>query len=455
MLTPDDGRRQGDTPDPAGPTLQSVDYGPVELAEAQLALKAHVGFVKAYLERGGTAWQLRYVEVVTGAVPPGWLLDRWEYDEHLFVAEEVSGDVLADVLTTAGGELRLGGKTAVVLALTAQTSRGRHASRTRLASSGVLPWPLVEYKLTAAPTSPPQSSLGGHGRMLIGEDCPSFADFWAAFDAFFRSEDVPASRRSHPQPTDLGMVWVAQPQTWLDRVRITATHVQVQLAGDRVEDVRVELNGTALRAKARSGPDGQVMLPLPEGLPEDTWLFATQGRRWLDYRRLGVLAAGQDDAAFAGVEIEVPDDPDTEISALLSTGEGPYLEYKRQLPDNTIDSKRKVLKTVAAFASGHGGTIVFGMDPDEVTVTGIAEGYKAARDRLGQLICGNIVPPDPAYQIRHATANSKFVVILEVQPSASGPYGLQFGDKTIEFYVRRGSSTYAATQQEVRAMAAS
>ncbi|MEV6987254.1 hypothetical protein AB0M95_39175 [Sphaerisporangium sp. NPDC051017] len=49
--------------------------------------------------------------------------------------------------------------------------------------------------------------------------------------------------------------------------------------------------------------------------------------------------------------------------------------------------------------------------------------------------------------------SGKLVVLLEVEASPGGPYGLQFHDKPVEFYVWRGSSTYAATQQEVRALA--
>nr|WP_248965919.1 ATP-binding protein [Sphaerisporangium perillae] len=127
------------------------------------------------------------------------------------------------------------------------------------------------------------------------------------------------------------------------------------------------------------------------------------------------MAAGQYDAAGAGVEIQTPQDPDTEIRALPAAGEGPYMEYKRQLPDTTFDSKRKMLKTITAFANGHGGTIMFGVDPDEVTVVGLKEDYKDIRDRLDQLIEGNITPPDPGYRIQPHTVGDKLVVILKVE----------------------------------------
>jgi hypothetical protein len=50
-------------------------------------------------------------------------------------------------------------------------------------------------------------------------------------------------------------------------------------------------------------------------------------------------------------------------------GRGPQVEYKQRLPE-TSEQKRKVLKTVAAFVTGDEGILVFGMDPDELTVAG-------------------------------------------------------------------------------------
>lgn len=134
-------------------------------------------------------------------------------------------------------------------------------------------------------------------------------------------------------------------------------------------------------------------------------------------------------------------------------GEGPQIEYKLQLPDGTTESKRKVLKTVAAFANEGCGHILFGMDPDETTLKGLSNvDPKEARDRLGRLIRGNVVPPDPTYTIQLVELDHRLVIALQVEPSPGRPYGLQFQDRPVEFYVRRGSSTFAATVEEVRSL---
>jgi predicted HTH transcriptional regulator len=110
----------------------------------------------------------------------------------------------------------------------------------------------------------------------------------------------------------------------------------------------------------------------------------SRDRQWLDYRAIGEYAAA--DLARAGVDVEVPDDPESEIEALLSQGEGLQIEFKRQLPGDSADSKRTVFKTIAAFANGHGGSIVFGVEKDEATVCGLDEAeFITARDRLTQI----------------------------------------------------------------------
>lgn len=62
------------------------------------------------------------------------------------------------------------------------------------------------------------------------------------------------------------------------------------------------------------------------------------------------------------MEVEIPEDPESQVQALLSQGEGMQVEFKRQLPEDSPGSKRTVFEIVAAFANGHGGSIVFGVD---------------------------------------------------------------------------------------------
>src|SRR5262249_58800281 len=130
------------------------------------------------------------------------------------------------------------------------------------------------------------------------------------------------------------------------------------------------------------------------------------------------------------------------------------VEYKRLIPTgaDSPDAKRKVFKTVAAFANGDGGDVVFGVEPDEVTVCGILGDVQQERDRLGNLV-RSIVVPTPDFVVQPYEVDGKAILALTVHPGTSGPYGIRFGNGVVECYVRRGASTYPATQDEIRSVA--
>jgi hypothetical protein len=111
------------------------------------------------------------------------------------------------------------------------------------------------------------------------------------------------------------------------------------------------------------------------------------------------------------------------IGALLARGEGPTTEFKRQLPDDFPDSKRKVFKTVSAFANGQGGSIVFAVE-SEATVCGLADvNMIKERDRLAQL-AWTLVTPSPVVEVRAYEVTGKTLLVLFVKRGDSPPYGL-------------------------------
>jgi hypothetical protein len=95
----------------------------------------------------------------------------------------------------------------------------------------------------------------------------------------------------------------------------------------------------------------------------------------------------------------------------------PGRKFKRQLPE-TADQKRKVFKTVAAFATRDGGTVVFGMDPDELTVTGLVGEPRKLRDRLNDLVNG-IVVPAPPFTIDWCEVSGETILVLSVAPGST------------------------------------
>jgi hypothetical protein len=292
--------------------------------------------------------------------------------------------------------------------------------------------------------------------MLVGTDCPSFPSPDHAWRAFFYGDFSATS--SSGSRSDLGLIRLAATEAWLGPVRVLPTSLAIEVLGEDVEGTRLELFGAADRSEREIDAAGPAAIPLPDGLPENAWLWLKRGTDWLDYRAFNTQWTPPRDLAAANVTFDIPVDPAATLDALLSSGEGPDVEFKSTFPESKPDPKRKVFKTVAAFATGRGGTMVFGMDPDELTVCGLgSEDPKKLRDRLGNLIRETVIPT-PNFSIDHYTVDGKVLLILTVDKSPSPPYAIVVdpGSRNKpEYYVRRGASTYYAQPSDLREALAS
>lgn len=425
-----------------------MDRGQLHLETLKSELESTSAFVRVAIEEHDS-WWLRYLDLVVDADKGTWGPDVWEYEGMAFVAERIAGSTVADALVDEGeGLLKLGQVDIVTPALQQQAMFRHEPSLTRH-DPAPLPWPVHEFTIHRQNELPTSQQPG----LLVGTRSPSFPSYETAFRAFFYGEFSPVG--AGPLPSEVGRLRIANTDAWLKRIRVAPTHIDVWVAGEAVEGARLELNGSEFQVDKRVGKTGKVRLRLPSGLPDDAWLYLSRDGKWLDHRALGYRLHGVIDPRTLGIETDLSGDARTEIETIRSLGEGPQLEYKSALPDNTRDSKRKTLKTVAAFASGAGGSILFGINPDEMTLEGVVGTPQSIRDRLGDLIRGNLEPPDPTFDVRSAEIDGKLIVVLDVGRSPEPPYGLRFGDKPVEFYVRRGASTYPATQRELRDIAIS
>jgi hypothetical protein len=108
------------------------------------------------------------------------------------------------------------------------------------------------------------------------------------------------------------------------------------------------------------------------------------------------------------------------------------------------ESRRTVLKTVAAFGSG----FLFGVS-DNGTVSGLdPTTIERQRDRLVSMI-RDLVTLGPLHDIRHAEINDRQTLALEVRSGSAGGYGL-FPENP-ELYVRRGATKFRARFNDIAA----
>lgn len=430
-------------------TIKGVESGQGTLGSLRDMLNSADSrvFIRMAVDKGAQAARYLDATAAPSPGPPDWDPAVWEYEAVTFIADQVPSQALAAALDPGGTRvLSAGGFTVTLPGLSGQLSWQHRPGRARHDPAG-LPWPSFSYDLQSQGGPGDWQWLHGY---LIGDDCPSFPSYEAAFRAFFYRD---FSRLSHGQvPSGFGTVRVAESRAWFDTIRISPVALDVRLGGRALDGARVELNSETYQCDARATATGRVTLPLPDGLPPGAWLYLSRDRQWLDYRALGDCTEIAD-FARAGVEVEVPDDPGSEIQALLARGEGLQVEFKRQLPESSVESKRTVFKTVAAFANGYGGSIVFGVESDEATICGLdVTDPIAARDRLAQLARA-IVTPAPEAEARSYEHDGKALLVLSVSRGTSPPYGITLPGregKPVEFYVRRDATTFAARPDEIR-----
>ncbi len=423
-----------------------VDTGQTDLVDFGRQLREHGGIahVRALLLGTEEGWVVYHVWALVGAEPPDWLETTWQYEQLSLVSCRLpAGDLSALFSGDTGAAITLGETTAHVragLGPANWTRRPSYAIHDRMP----LPIPVTEYQISAAD---PNRHLPHH--MLVGEGCPSFPEPNSAWRAFAEG-DYSLTGASQP-PHELALIRIAETGGWIGTVHVTATHLSAEVRGTAVAGAELELFGVADRSQQQLDGPATVSFALSSGLPASAWLWLKRRTQWLDYRPIDAGSGWTGDLSRAGVEIEQPVDPQANVEALIASGEGPQLEFKERLPAGP--GERKLLKSVPAFANGTGGTILFGINRDETTVTGLAgEDVNGLRDRLVNLVRAAVVPM-PQVTVTPYTIDGKLILALDVEPGQSPPYGLISSPDTRDkpdFYVRRGASTYPAQPGELR-----
>lgn len=352
-------------------------------------------------------WQLyhAYVTVNDPSRPPK--PRHWRYASHQFLDRPMPGQLLADLVT--GKPQHVDGVLVTPAEAVVNALFERLPSH-RPWSSVTLPWPFTEWTISGA---------GNHSSsptdLLIG-DGPSFLNADAAFAAFMYGAP-PTSQTISQSP--LWRVQVIHPEAYLHRVAVRPDCLIVDVRGSDAAGTAVQLSSPATDDSRTVGSRRRIRFALSNGLPDHSLLVLRRGDKHLDFRYLTYPAPGR-----------VPDrsvvweEPGVGLQLLINAGDGPQVEFKSQLPDgNTNEARRKMLKTVAAFASGDGGRILFGVSDGGVVAGLDPAKVDLQRDRLVNMI-RDLVVPGPSYSITVEEIDGLPVLALEVYPGRRGGYAL-------------------------------
>lgn len=405
-----------------------ADSGLTDLAELVTLIEGHEQVdIRMALARIADGWQVLNGEVTLGAAMPTGIR-TWRYPEEVFVQRSLPGHVIAALVREEPQNLD-------GLKVTAPPP-SRNGTFNRVAgqhewSHTVTPWPRTVWDVSRS-----DSTSTRQGGLLVG-DGPSFVSLEAAFSAFFYNAAPSNLAPQHP----LWRIHRADRRAWLRKITIAPDTVTVAVAGTQLTGVSLELSTPTRQLVRPVGRTRRVRLRVSDGLPYSSLLILRTDDDWLDHRYFITATAGR------GRDPSVVwDFPGAELRLLVAGGEGPTVEFKQEIP-TTTESKRKVLKTVAAFASGDGGTVLFGVD-DDAQVVGI---NPATIDQqmlaVGSMI-RNSIEPEPPYTIRLAELDGKTLLLVEVN---AGGRWYALNPAKPEFYLRRGASTVPARLGEIGA----
>jgi hypothetical protein len=405
-----------------------VDSGSTGVPDLADVVEGHeTAAVRMALARAADEWQIMHAEVTLDSVQPTQTR-TWRYADELLLERPLRGAAVASLLRAEAQDLD--GLTVSAPAPPPDCTFQRLAGHSRWRQV-VLPWPRTEWEISRV-----ESTAHRHGGVRVG-DGPPFVSFEAAFSSFFYGA-LPTNLASQ-QP--LWRIVLVDRRAWLHRVAVGPDAMVVTVKGTSLGDVVLELSTPTSRLTRPVGRTGKVRVRLPHGLADSSLLLLRQGDDWLDYRYF----LSPTPTTEHGPSV-VWDQPGADVAVLVAGGEGPRVEFKQEVP-TTPGPKKNVLKTVAAFASGGGGTVLFGVD-DHAQVVGIGtaalDQYQAA---VSQMI-RNSIEPEPPHSLRAVQADGKTLLLVEV---AAGGRLYALHPAKPEFYVRRGASTVPARLGEIAA----
>lgn len=203
-----------------------------------------------------------------------------------------------------------------------------------------------------------------------------------------------------------------------------------------------------------------------QSIPMDTRLWEIENyEQFLQTRRK--LLAGQLNEFLSNISKTSNEAITMSVEELIAQGENSSLELKTtlrwDLAQNQINKKLEdvILKTIAAFSNGEGGTLIIGVN-DEGGIEGLHHDYATLhngdKDQF-ELHLRNLINKE--YGVEFATSNLKItfpeieekeICMVEIKPGLKPLYTTATdnnGTKTQKFYVRSGNSSQEVGLNEI------
>jgi hypothetical protein len=412
----------------------SVDF---EELRARLVVDQRRAWVRAVLRTvRGEPVQLLYALAIVGPRPANWAEQSWTYEECAFVSASMSVRKLACILKS-GPQLWTIAAFEVFFEFLSESFMSERRPSFARYDELVLRWPSLNYSSNLVNVA----NVGQPPGYLVGDDAPTFPMFASAFQAFMY-HNFAVTGVSTPRLGEVSIRVVDQ-RGCIRRPRFHRTAMDLYLGGRSLAGTTLELNSETYRMTVEATKPGRVRIPLPDGVPNDAWIWLKREREWLDFRSPSSWGG----YTSPDVDVDQPKDPSAELGALLVQGEGTHLEYKSKLPD-AREEKRKTFKSVAAFAMGEGGTLIFGIEDETGIVLGLSDRISGVAARFTDL-ARELVRPTPQFSCKAHRLDGKTLLVVEVRPSPGDIYGLVLDGNKPEYYVRRGATTFHAQPDEL------
>lgn len=401
-------------------------------------------WVRLAAARYDGVWRVEACDIVTGAAPESWQEERLAYRDALLIAMRTTGPAVVRWLRR--GRARLSGTMLSFPGLNPKPQVQRDSSYAR---GGYEPsrWPTVRTDLIGPDPSLPQQPH----QMLVGAGVPTFPNFATASRYLLRD----------PPSTD-GRLYRRISYRHLDTsariavVEYTDEDVWITVEGNHLSGVTVEVMGNVPGPTRKLGrtPNRPIHLKFESGLPRNAYVVLVRGDTCLDEKALGWEYPVMQDPYVRRL---MKFDPSARLQSLLYHKENDQVEFKQGLVGQTDDDKETVMKTVAAFANGNGGSLFFGINKRYEAHGLRLEDVPQFQDSLSDVI-DDWVHPSPTWSfdlLEVPKSRSRVVVELIVNQGTWPPYGIGTTRKSLRYYVRHGARSVPARPDEVRALARS